>query len=101
MIGTQTRAVARLDSKILCTGAPCSPGFPVELGDAGELHAAFLTESRTREPGLRSVQEIRVAAAYMGRKRRGAAPSYASAKRENPVTPGVKAFEKSLSAHVR
>jgi hypothetical protein len=25
------------------------PGFPVELGGAGELHAAFLTESRTRE----------------------------------------------------
>jgi hypothetical protein len=24
------------------------PGFPVELGGAGELHAAFLTESRTR-----------------------------------------------------
>ena len=24
------------------------PGFPVELGGIGELHAAFLTESRTR-----------------------------------------------------
>jgi hypothetical protein len=25
-----------------------SPGFPVETGGVGELHAAFLTESRTR-----------------------------------------------------
>ncbi len=25
-----------------------SPLFPVELGGVGELHAAFLTESRTR-----------------------------------------------------
>ena len=24
------------------------PGFPVEVGGAGELHAAFFTESRTR-----------------------------------------------------
>jgi hypothetical protein len=24
------------------------PGFPVEVGGVGELHAAFLTESRTR-----------------------------------------------------
>jgi hypothetical protein len=24
------------------------PGFPVELGGVGELHAAFFTESRTR-----------------------------------------------------
>jgi hypothetical protein len=24
------------------------PGLPVELGGVGELHAAFLTESRTR-----------------------------------------------------
>jgi hypothetical protein len=24
------------------------PGFPVEFGGVGELHAAFLTESRTR-----------------------------------------------------
>ena len=27
------------------------PEFPVELVGAGELYAAFLTESRTREPG--------------------------------------------------
>jgi hypothetical protein len=25
-----------------------SPGFPVEVGGVGEIHAAFLTESRTR-----------------------------------------------------
>jgi hypothetical protein len=25
------------------------PGFPVEFGGVGELHAAFLTESRTRD----------------------------------------------------
>jgi hypothetical protein len=29
------------------TGAP-HPGFPVRLGEVGELHAAFLDESRTR-----------------------------------------------------
>ncbi len=29
-----------------------SPGFPVELGGVGELHAAFLTESRTRSHGV-------------------------------------------------
>jgi hypothetical protein len=28
------------------------PGFPVEVGGAGELNAAFLTESRTRGPVL-------------------------------------------------
>jgi hypothetical protein len=28
------------------------PGFPVELGGAGEFHAPFLTESRTRGPVL-------------------------------------------------
>jgi hypothetical protein len=27
------------------------PGFPVELGGVGELHAPFLTERRTRGPG--------------------------------------------------
>jgi hypothetical protein len=45
----------------------------------------------------------------MGRKRRGAAPSNASAIRAKGrllkgrilVTQGVKAFEKSFSAHVR
>src|ERR1700728_173069 len=33
------------------------PGFPVEVGGVGELHAAFLTESRTR--GRRRVPRIR------------------------------------------
>jgi hypothetical protein len=46
------------------TGAPRSPkrtpGFPVELAGAGELHAAFLNESRTRSRGWRPVQEIRI-----------------------------------------
>jgi hypothetical protein len=37
-----------------------SPGFPVDLGGAGELHAAFLNESRTRSLGWSHVQEIRV-----------------------------------------
>jgi hypothetical protein len=37
-----------------------SPGFPVELVGVGELHAAFLTESRTPEPVWTLVQEIRV-----------------------------------------
>jgi len=30
-------------------GCPMFPGFPVESGGAGELHAAFLIESRTRD----------------------------------------------------
>ena len=37
-----------------------SPGLPVGLGGAGELHAAFLTESRRRSLGWSRVQEIRV-----------------------------------------
>jgi hypothetical protein len=37
------------------------PGFPVELVGVGELHAAFLTESRRRELLWSLVQEIRVA----------------------------------------
>ena len=45
------------------------PGFPVELGGAGELHAAFFTESRTRgrwsvprsrKPGCASVGMTKV-----------------------------------------
>jgi len=35
------------------------PGFPVELVGVDKLHAAFLNESRTRDPIQRSVQEIR------------------------------------------
>ena len=38
-----------------------SPGFPVEFGGVGELHAAFLTESRTGGHIRCSVQEIRFA----------------------------------------
>ena len=35
------------------------PGFPVELGGVGELHAAFLTESRTRAHGWgRAVENL-------------------------------------------
>jgi hypothetical protein len=40
------------------------PGFPAKLVGVGELHAAFLDESRTRGPVLRSVQEIRGTAAW-------------------------------------
>jgi hypothetical protein len=29
---------------------PHPPGFPVEVGGVGEVHAAFLNESRTRDP---------------------------------------------------
>src|SRR5271156_5492318 len=32
----------------LTFGGRPSPGFPVELGGSGELHAPFLTERRTR-----------------------------------------------------
>jgi hypothetical protein len=39
---------------------PTYSGFPVEVGGVGELHAAFLNESRTRGTGWGCVQEIRV-----------------------------------------
>ena len=48
-----------------------SPGFPVELVGVGELHAAFLTESRTREHDWSRVQEIRVTRAFSAHVRRG------------------------------
>ena len=80
----------------------------MELGGAGELHAACLTESRTREPGLCSVQEIRVAPACMGRKRWGAAHSNAPAMRGKRLLPevrtlarGLKVLERTFSAQVR
>ncbi len=38
-----------------------SPGFPVKLVDVGQVHAAFLNESRTRGRVQCSLQEIRVA----------------------------------------
>jgi hypothetical protein len=44
--------------------APCRKsgysGFPVELSGAGEFHAAFLNESRTRGCWWRPVREIRI-----------------------------------------
>jgi spermidine/putrescine transport system ATP-binding protein len=36
-----------------------APGFPVEMVGAGEHHAAFLTESRTRDPAWSPVPEMR------------------------------------------
>jgi hypothetical protein len=39
---------------------PHTPGFPVGLGGITEVHAAFLTESRTLGHGGSRVQEIRV-----------------------------------------
>jgi hypothetical protein len=38
---------------------PGPPGFPANLG-VGELHVAFLDESRTRAVSWRRVKEIRV-----------------------------------------
>ncbi len=49
--------------KIRAHRITCAPGssfgFPAELVGVGELHAAFLNESRTRSRGMRHVQEIR------------------------------------------
>jgi hypothetical protein len=39
---------------------PTIPGFPVMLGGINKLHAAFFTESRTRDYEWCGVQEIRV-----------------------------------------
>src|ERR1700677_168290 len=41
-------------------GWSSTPGFPVELDGAGQIHALFLTERRTRYLVWRNVQEIRV-----------------------------------------
>jgi hypothetical protein len=49
--------------------APAYSGFPVELSGVGELHAAFLNESRTRGCWWGPVQEIRI----HGPKKMGAA----------------------------
>ena len=51
------------------TFAPAYSGFPVDLAGAGELHVAFLNESRTRGYWWRLVQEIRI----RGPKKMGAA----------------------------
>jgi hypothetical protein len=45
------------------------PGFPVELGGVGEVHAAFLTESRTRGRSA-ACQEIRVRSGSTARRDR-------------------------------
>jgi hypothetical protein len=45
-------------------------GFPVELAGVGELHAAFLNESRTRIRWWSPVQEIRI----HGPKKTGRSP---------------------------
>ncbi len=63
-----------------------SPRFPVKLDGVGELHAAFLTESRTRGPVQCSVQEIggrhlfepMYAEANMGQPVQGLGPCVAS-----------------------
>jgi len=38
----------RLDSVLDKSSSRLSPGFPVEFGGFGELHAAFFAERRTR-----------------------------------------------------
>jgi hypothetical protein len=40
MVGFRTKA----------SGGASPPSFPVDLDDFGEVHAAFLNESRTRSP---------------------------------------------------
>jgi hypothetical protein len=47
------------------------PVFAVDFGDVGELHAAFLNESRTREHGWDRVQEIRDASSFSAHIRSG------------------------------
>ena len=81
------------------TGAPCSPwrtpGFPVEFPGVDELHAAFLTESRTRIRRWRPVQEIR----DHGPKKTGRSPfeRFYSARKAasagRAVVHGAKALE--------
>jgi hypothetical protein len=43
----QRRGFARASPRLF---RPTYPGFPVEVGGVVELHAAFLSESRTRGP---------------------------------------------------
>jgi hypothetical protein len=50
---------ARVFAKASRRRAAGIPGFPAEVGQIDELHAAFLIESRTRGRGWFSVQEIR------------------------------------------
>ena len=72
------------------------PGFLVELVGVGELHAAFLTESRAREPLWNRVQEIRVALRFFPSAIAGAPksvlsalPSPAAAVKANASLPGT------------
>jgi hypothetical protein len=41
---------------------PGTPEFPVKIGDVGAVHAAFLTESRTRGGRIERLPEIQVRA---------------------------------------
>ena len=68
--------VTALISASRANNGGASPGFPVELGEMKELHAAFLEESRTREDGWCRVQEIRVAPSFH--------PTYAGANVGHP-----------------
>jgi hypothetical protein len=83
------------------TGAPCSHGFPVELVGVGELHAAFLTESRTRSrrlgpragnPGRTSVH---------GLNRTGKALPKLSLQRSHRERSSKSIRKRSYPAHVR
>jgi len=57
------------DSSFHLVISDSSPGFPVEFGGVGEVHAAFLNESRTRGRVQRSAQEIRVHPLFAAEKR--------------------------------
>jgi hypothetical protein len=77
------------------------PGFPVEIGGFGELHAPLLTERRTRGSGPKPRnRKSGFAPAYVGRKRWGAAPSKSFRYAPKILFPAeqsktkVKAFEK-------
>ena len=62
IIGTDLHAITFSLAGIAIYHGPISagfPGFPVELVGAGEVHAAFLNESRTRGSFQGSVQQIR------------------------------------------
>jgi hypothetical protein len=55
------------------TFAKAYSGFPVDIASVDELHAAFLNESRTRDVGGAPCRK----SGYVGRKRRGEAPTIA------------------------
>jgi hypothetical protein len=63
-----------------------SPGFPVEFGGVGELHAAFLTESRTRGHVRCSVKEVRVAPLFQ--------PMYAKVREHGAPVQGARLVRK-------